>query len=192
MENQSKHDVDTTEHLVKIRKPYLDAKIALGRLKDIPDVKSLYATNAKITAMFLGAEPTERYDEREYVYPPNLKKELIPPEVIAFFDQIRNKSIPDDVLFKTKKKIMVDGCEFVYGWGGVHGGLPTYQEKTTDTRLTLPMTEVRGFSGGSRKSISGIRSSPEIRVCHHPSQDSAYSILGWQTIALSYTVCHRC
>jgi len=132
-----KHDVDTAEHLVKIRKPYLDAKIALGRLKDIPDVKSLYATNAKITAMFLGAKPAERYDEREYVYPPNLKKELIPPEVIAFFDQIRDKSIPDDVLFKTKKKIMVDGCEFVYGWGGVHGGLPTYQEETTDTRVIV-------------------------------------------------------
>ncbi|NLP33529.1 MAG: DNA polymerase elongation subunit (family B), partial [Oligella ureolytica] len=132
-----KHDVDTAEHLVKIRKPYLDGKIALGRLKDIPDVKSLYATNAKITAMFLGAEPTERYDEREYVYPPNLKKDLIPPEVIVFFDQIRDKSIPDDVLFKTKKKIMVDGCEFVYGWGGVHGGLPTYQEETTGKRVIV-------------------------------------------------------
>lgn len=132
-----KHDVDTAERLVKIRKPYLDGKIALGRLKDIPDVKSLYATNAKITAMFLGAEPTERYDEREYVYPPNLKKELIPPEVIAFFDQIRDESIPDDVLFKTKKKIMVGGCEFVYGWGGVHGGLPNYQEETTDSRVIV-------------------------------------------------------
>jgi len=132
-----KHDVDTAEHLVKIRKPYLEGKIALGRLKGIPDVKSLYATNAKITAMFLGAEPTERYDEREYVYPPNLKKELIPPEVIAFFDQIRDESIPDDVLFNTKKKIMVDGCEFVYGWGGVHGGLPTYQEETTDKRVIV-------------------------------------------------------
>ncbi len=132
-----KHDVDTAERLVKIRKPYLDGKIALGRLKDIPDVKSLYATNAKITAMFLGAEPTERYDEREYVYPPNLKKELIPQEVIAFFDQIRDESIPDDVLFKTKKKIMVDGCEFVYGWGGVHGGLATYQEETTDKRVIV-------------------------------------------------------
>lgn len=73
-----KHDVDTAERLVKIRKPYLDGKIALGRLKDIPDVRALYATNAKITAMFLGAEPTERYDEREYVYPPNLKPELFP------------------------------------------------------------------------------------------------------------------
>ena len=62
---------------------------------------------------------------------------------------------------------------------------------TKKTILTPPMTKARGFSGGSRKSISGIRSSPEIRVCHHPSQDSAYSILGWQTIALSYTVCHR-
>jgi hypothetical protein len=132
-----KHDVDTAERLVKIRKPYLDGKIALGRLKDIPDVRALYATNAKITAMFLEAKPTERYDEREYVYPPNLKKELIPQEVIAFFDQIRDESIPDDVLFKTKKKIMVNGCEFVYGWGGVHGGLPTYQEETTDKRVIV-------------------------------------------------------
>ena len=47
-----KHDVDTTEELVIIRKPYLEGKIALGRLKEIPDTTSLYATNAKLTALF--------------------------------------------------------------------------------------------------------------------------------------------
>jgi hypothetical protein len=35
--------------------------------------------------------------------------------------------------------------------------------------LTLPVTKVRGFFGGSRKSISGIRSSPKFRVYHRPS-----------------------
>ena len=63
----------------------------------------------------------------EYVYPPNLKKELI-PEVIAFFDQIR-ESIPDDVLFK--KKIMVGGCEFVYGWGRCAVDFPPIKKPRT-------------------------------------------------------------
>lgn len=130
-----KHDVDTTEHLIKIRKGYLDGKIALGRLKDIPDTKSMYATNAKITAMFLGATKKKWSDEREYKYPPNLKKERIPKEVLDFFEQIHDKTIPSDKLFKKKRKIVIADCEFVYGFGGVHGAIPTYQEEETGTRI---------------------------------------------------------
>lgn len=130
-----KHDVDTTEHLIKIRKDYLDGKIALGRMKDIPDTKSLYATNAKITAMFLGATQRKWNDEREYRYPPNLNRELIPPNVLEFFEQIHDYSIPSEKLFKKKLKTKVDECEFVYGFGGIHGAIPTYQEEEQDNRI---------------------------------------------------------
>lgn len=124
-----KHDVDTAERLVKVRKAYLDGKMALGRMKELPDVKALYATNAKITAMFLGAEPVDRYDERKYVYPQNLNKDIIPPDIIAFFDQIKDDSIPDHVLFKKKLDIEI-APEIVvtYGFGGVHQGLKNYVE----------------------------------------------------------------
>ena len=129
------HDVDVAERLIKMRKEYLDGKIALGRMKDIPDTKALYATNAKITAMFLGATPRRWTDEREYHYPPNLNKERVPPEVLDFFEQIHDKSIPSDKLFKMKLKIIVDDCEFVYGFGGIHGAIPTYQEEEKGTRI---------------------------------------------------------
>lgn len=130
-----KHDVDTAEHLIKIRKDYLDGKIALGRMKDIPDTKALYATNAKITAMFLGAVQRKWNDEREYQYPQNLNRELIPPNVLDFFEQIHDYSIPSDKLFKKKLKTIVDDCEFVYGFGGIHGAIPTYQEEEQGDRI---------------------------------------------------------
>ena len=130
-----KHDVDTSEHLIKIRKGYLDGKIALGRMKDIDDTKAMYATNAKITAMFLGANQRKWTDEREYQYPPNLNRERIPPEVLEFFEKIHDESIPSEKLFKMKLKIIVNDCEFVYGFGGVHGAIPTYQEEEQGTRI---------------------------------------------------------
>lgn len=130
-----KHDVDVAEHLIKIRKGYLDGKMALGRMKDIPDTKSLYATNAKITAMFLGATQRKWNDEREYKYPENLNRDRIPPEVFDFFEKIHDYSIPSKKLFKMKLKTMVDECLFVYGYGGIHGAIPTYQEEEQGSRI---------------------------------------------------------
>lgn len=130
-----KHDVDTAEHLIKLRKGYLDGKIALGRMKDIPDTKAMYATNAKITAMFLDAKPRKWSDEREYQYPANLNRERIPPKVLEFFEKIHDESIPSEKLFKMKLNIFVNDCEFVYGFGGVHGAIPTYREEEQGTRI---------------------------------------------------------
>lgn len=130
-----KHDVDVTEHLIKLRKDYLDGKISLGNMRNISAVKSMYSTNAKMTAMFLGAEQRQWCDERDYHYPTNIKRERIPPEVFEFFDKIHDESIPSDVYFKTKLKLMVDECEFVYGFGGIHGAIPGYQEEAQGTRI---------------------------------------------------------
>jgi len=114
-----KHDVDTVEHLVKLRKAYLDGKLALGRMKDLPDTKALYATNAKITALFLEAEMVERFDEREYVYPSNLNKHIIPSGIIAFFDDFEKKKLDIEIA----PEVVV-----TYGLGGVHQGLKNYKE----------------------------------------------------------------
>ena len=59
-----KHDVDATEKIVRLRKNYLKCKQRLGAMKGIPVEKSLYATNAKITAMYLGAIRREWNDGR--------------------------------------------------------------------------------------------------------------------------------
>ena len=127
-----KHDVDVTERLVKIRKPYLKTKLTLGRLAGIDDMKALYATNAKLTAMFLQAEPKEWNDERNYKYPDNLKTERIPKKVFAFFDRMHNPAVDDKELFNSKLEFQLQNCTCVVGFGGVHAALDNYIEESEE------------------------------------------------------------
>lgn len=123
-----KYDVKAAAKLLTLRKGYLDAKLNVGRSLNMDDTKALYMTNARLTAAALKAEYVQRYDEREYVYPDNLNKSLIPPEVLAFFDRMHDPSISDKDLFSSKLKIMVDGAEAVIGFGGIHHARNNYVE----------------------------------------------------------------
>ena len=124
-----KHDVDATEHLTDLRKDYLNNKIYLGGLKGIDNVKALSMTNAKLTALYVDAQRTINYDdERKYKYPNNLLRDYIPDEVFGFFDRLQDPSISDDDLFKSKLKIPMGDGECVIGFGGIHMGIPNYQE----------------------------------------------------------------
>ena len=129
------HDVDATEKLTEIRKDYIRTKLNLGKRADIDPVKALSSTNAKLTAMMLGAVKREWSDGRDYVYPPNLDISVIPKEIIDFFDTIHDMSIPDDVLFKTSLNIDIGGMPCKYAWGGVHGSLTCYYEEATEDRV---------------------------------------------------------
>ena len=130
-----KHDVDATEKLTEIRKDYLRTKLNLGRRANIDQVKALSSTNAKLTALMLGAVRKEWNDGRDYVYPPNLDISVIPKEILNFFDTIHDMSIPDDELFKTSLNIDIGGMPCKYAWGGVHGSLSCYYEESTETRV---------------------------------------------------------
>lgn len=130
-----RHDVKATAKLLAIRKNYLDCKIQLGRMCGLSDAQALYCTNARLTAKYLGATYVKRYDGREYVYPENLRTEIIPKEILDFFMQIRDTSIPDSVLFKRKFEITLGGCPCTYAWGGVHGSLTKYFEEATPNRV---------------------------------------------------------
>ena len=130
-----KHDVDATEKLCEIRKDYLRTKLNLGKRASIHPVTALSATNAKLTAMMLGAVRKEWTDGRDYVYPPNLDLSVIPKEILDFFDTIHDKSIPDEVLFKTSLAIDIGGMPCKYAWGGVHGSLSCYYEESTEDRV---------------------------------------------------------
>ncbi len=121
-----KHDVDTTEKLVDIRKDYLKNKINLGKLAGLDEIKALSMTNAKLTASMLQAQLKSHDDERDYVYPPNLKSEYIPDEVFEFFDRLKDESIPDDEVFKGKLNLMIGDCPVTLGYGGIHGAIPNY------------------------------------------------------------------
>ena len=121
-----KHDVDTTERLVDLRKDYLKNKINIGRLAGIDEVKAMGMTNAKLTAALLKATPQKHDDEREYVYPDNLRREFIPQEVFDFFDRMHDHSINDKDLFSSKLEIMIGECPVTLGFGGIHGAIPNY------------------------------------------------------------------
>lgn len=130
-----KHDVDTTEKLVELRKDYLITKLNLGKRANIDKIKALSSTNAKLTALMLGAKRVERNDGRNYIYPSNLDLSVIPKEVINFFETIHNKSIPDKELFKTSLEIEIGGMPCKYAWGGVHGSQLCYFEERNGNRI---------------------------------------------------------
>lgn len=130
-----KWDVKATAKLLTLRKGYLQAKLNVARTKGISDAKALYMTNARLTAAYLDAVATKRYDEREYQYPDNLDLSLIPAEVIEFFDKLHDPGISDKDLFGSKLTIDVDGAEAVIGFGGIHHARPNYSECSEGTRV---------------------------------------------------------
>lgn len=121
-----KHDVDSTEKLIDLRKDYLENKINLGRLAGINEVKAMGMTNAKLTSAMLQAKKKQHNDERCYEYPSNLKKEYIPQEVFDFFNKIHDDSLSDDEVFKGKLNIMIGECPVTLGFGGIHGAIPNF------------------------------------------------------------------
>jgi hypothetical protein len=133
-----KWDVKATAKLLTMRKGYLQAKLNVARTKGISDAKALYMTNARLTAAFLDAVATERFDEREYHYPDNLDRTYIPDEVFDFFNGIHNTSIPSKEYFSSKLKLNIGDCEVVLGFGGIHGAIQCYvwEEEKDDLRTT--------------------------------------------------------
>ena len=132
-----KHDVDATEKILDLRRAYIEGKRDLGRMCGLSDDRAVYMTNAKLTAAYLKAKaPQEPWeDERAYQYPPNLKKEFIPAEVLEFFDKIKDESIPSEVLFSSSLELDVGGCPCKVAFGGIHGAIPTYREEAQGTRV---------------------------------------------------------
>lgn len=130
-----KHDVDATDKLDDIRAGYLRTKVNLGRRAGISEVKALYSTNAKLTAIMLRAQRKEWNDGRNYQYPPNLDISVVPKEILNFFEMIHDMSIPDDVLFKKKLNILIAGFPCTFAWGGVHGSLKSYHSKSSKKRI---------------------------------------------------------
>lgn len=121
-----KHDVDATEKLTDIRKDYLKNKINLGRMAGLTDTKAMAMTNGKLTAAMLKATAQKHDDERQYVYPDNLRREYIPQEVFDFFDRMYDPKISDAEYFKSKLEISVGECPVTIGFGGIHGAIPNY------------------------------------------------------------------
>lgn len=124
-----KHDVDATEKLTELRKDYLKNKINLGRIAGLPDVKAMSMTNAKLTAAMLKASPQHHDDERQYVYPDNLRREYIPQEVFDYFNRLYDPAVSDKELFgkgAEKLNFQIGDCNVTIGFGGIHGSIKNY------------------------------------------------------------------
>lgn len=144
-----KYDVDSTVRLYKERKEdYLDAKVLVAEMYNVPPEEALGLTNAKLSAKVLEANFVKRDDERDYVIPDNIDVDSIPKIVLDFFLQIRDKSIPDAKLFgagKGSKGMTLDiilrtsygSCPVTYAWGGVHGAKPCITVEETKDRVIV-------------------------------------------------------
>ena len=130
-----KHDVDTTERLIDIRKDYLKNKVHIGRLAGVSDAKAMGMTNAKLTAAMLSASKKPHDDERKYVYPENLKREYIPQEVFDFFNKMYDPEFSDKEIFSGKLKFQIGDCPGVVGYGGIHAAIPNYFFEEHDHRV---------------------------------------------------------
>lgn len=132
-----KHDVDTTEKLVELRKDYLKSKINIGRLAGLSDIQAMSMTNAKLTAAMLNASSKPHSDERQYKYPDNLRREFIPQEVFDFFDKMYDPEISDKEVFSGKLEFAVGDCPGVIGYGGIHAAIPNYFFEQTGSRRII-------------------------------------------------------
>lgn len=143
-----KYDVDSTIKLYHERKEdYIDAKIMVADMYGVTPSEGVGLTNAKLSAKVLGAKPVKRTDERDYIIPSNISIDDIPSEVLAFFNQIHDKSIPDlklfgspgskgmtlDIIFKTS----YGACPVTYAWGGVHGAKPCITVEEDKNRVII-------------------------------------------------------
>lgn len=144
-----KYDVDSTIKLYHERKEnYIDAKALISEMYNLPVEEAIGLTNAKLCARILGAKPQKFNDERNYIIPDNIDTDLIPKEILDFFMQIRDESIPDAKLFgagKGSKGMTLDiilktsygECPVTYAWGGVHGAKPCVTVEETEDRVII-------------------------------------------------------
>jgi hypothetical protein len=127
------HDVTATVALFGQRRSYLESKIAVGQMKDIPWDESMSMTNAKLTARFLGAQHTVHNDEFVYEFPSNLL--VLNQTVRDFFSRID---------YESTCECDIAGTPHVVAWGGLHGARKNYQEEATKDR-TIACFDVASY-----------------------------------------------
>lgn len=116
-----KHDVKATIRLLESRRNYVDAKIAMAELFNIPLHTAYKSTNAKLSALVLKAKATYRPRETMFIIPEKVTDYIhsnLPEEVISMFDEIKYDNEPDD-----KPEVILFGNKVKFGAGGLHSTL---------------------------------------------------------------------
>ena len=130
-------DVRATARLLEMRRDYLETKVAVGERGGLEARRAMSMTNARLTALVLGATRREYGDERDYRYPDALDRSFVPPEALAFFDRVRDPSVPDEELWRSKCELDLRGCPAVLGFGGIHAAREHYSEVAGEGRAIL-------------------------------------------------------
>ena len=113
------HDVDATDNLLSYRETYLEGKLALADMFNIPKHTALKSTNAKLDALVLKATKEDRLYSSQYVIPERVEtyiKEWIPENVIKAFSKISYDE-------KEEKSFLLFNNLVVFGVGGIHSTL---------------------------------------------------------------------
>lgn len=140
-------DVDALIPLFEARKGYLEAKVFIGNKAGVTDRKSLYYTNAQLTALVLQAKRQEYNDEYDYVYRKENDLRYVPKDVIEFVEKYRrgeivikkDEGLDEESLSKSKFKLdfFIGGTPHTLGLGGLHGAKPNYREESDSKRIIV-------------------------------------------------------
>lgn len=129
-----KHDVISTNKLLGERMEYLESKASLGELCKMSIEKSLYHTNAQLSAISLCAEKVDWNDYNEYKYPKEVDLELIPKDIQKFISDFKHSNESDTML---KWEGEIAGVPHVIGLGGIHGAIKNYREVSNENRIIV-------------------------------------------------------
>lgn len=111
-----KQDVANTLELFHRRKAYLDGKLKVAKVGNLPAVKALGLTNPKLSATFLKAKPLDNPHEGETVYnPPDCLKLDRYKEALEFYKTVD---------YEKSLSLKVKDLTLEFGWGGIHGAVP--------------------------------------------------------------------
>lgn len=125
-----RHDVEQTIEVFLERSTDFEARLGLVKIAcgDKPlRLSLLEKTPVQLSAMILEARKQNWNDEFDIDFPKTLKIEKY-REVVEWYKQPSNRCYKDFNGEKTQLEIMVAGVPHVFGWGGVHGAIPKYNE----------------------------------------------------------------
>lgn len=136
--NYCKHDVEATVKLFEFRKDYIDSKIMLSEMYNIPLHKALKSTNAKLCALVLNAEACYRPLDDKFRIPQKVEsyiKNSLPKDVVDLFDVLNNDS----------KEVTLFDNLIVFGIGGIHSTRAENSLFKTDDKYQLINIDVTSY-----------------------------------------------
>lgn len=138
-EEYCRADVAILPKLWELRQDYINAKVTLCEIAEIPLEEGLGLTNAKLTAKFLKANKELQPPRRSFDYTSikNVRWELIPLEVQEYFDRILDDKVEDSDFESGKLEFDFVGIPTIIASGGIHGARLNFNYKVNEDEYIL-------------------------------------------------------